>query len=190
MPHADADLIRRTLRGDHVAYAELVRRYQDRLFNSVYRVTGQAEDAEDIVQETFVKAYRALTRYQGSAQFFTWIYRIALNGAISHKRRRRPAVSLDSEPLLSAAEPPDESFGHRPDAAILRQEDEAVLQAGLNQLNPEFRAALVARDIDGLKYEEIAEVLDVPVGTVRSRIHRARLELRAALTRPALKMDQ
>jgi RNA polymerase sigma-70 factor (ECF subfamily) len=177
----DRRLITDSLHGKPAAFGELVCRYQDRLYNAVLRVMNNPDDALDVVQEAFVNAYQSLSTFKGDAEFYTWLYRIAFNAAISHKRRRAPA-SLESggrngEPV----DPADPSESSRPGAALERSEDEAAVHAGLAKLSVEHRAVLVLKDIEGMKYEQIAEVIGVPVGTVRSRIHRARLELRNLL---------
>ena len=177
----DRRLITDSLRGRPAAFGELVSRYQDRLYNAVLRVTNHPDDALDVVQEAFVNAYQSLASFKGDAEFYTWLYRIAFNAAVSHKRRRVPA-SLEAggrngEPV----DPADPSETSRPGAAMERSEDEAAVHAGLARLSVEHRSVLVLKDIEGMKYEQIAAVLGVPVGTVRSRIHRARLELRDLL---------
>ena len=178
----DRRLIRECLQGRQAAFGELVRRYQDRLFNSILRVLDQPEDAADVVQEAFLNAYQSLANFKGDSEFFTWLYRIAFNAAISHKRKRRVVLSI--EPYRdgeSLAEPLDDSAFHEPGSALERSEDEARLYAALSRLSPEHRAVLVLKDLEDQKYEDIAEVLQVPIGTVRSRLHRARLELRDLL---------
>lgn len=178
----DRRLIAETLNGRTASFGELVRRYQDRLFNAALRVLDHEDDARDVVQDAFVSAYQSLRSFKGDSEFYTWLYRIAFNTAISLRRKRRALVSLESGRAGEAAhEPEDRSEGTRPGAALERTEEEAALQAALNRLSPEHRAILVLKDLDGMKYEEIAEVLGVPIGTVRSRIHRARLELRGLL---------
>jgi RNA polymerase sigma-70 factor, ECF subfamily len=178
----DRRLITESLSGQTSAFGELVLRYQDRLFNAVVRVVDNADDALDVVQDAFVSAYQSLASFKGDAEFYTWLYRIAFNTAVSLRRRRRSLVSLetgrDGEAVIDPTDPNEET---RPGVALERSEDEAALQVGLNRLSPEHRAVLVLKDIDGLKYEEIAVILDVPIGTIRSRIHRARLELRDLL---------
>lgn len=180
MSNDDGSLIRRTLAGETAAYGELVSRHQDRLFNVVFRQIGHAEDARDVVQDAFISAYEALGRFNGEAQFFTWLYRIAVNAAISHKRKQghRQRVQVGGR---AVPDRPDLSDAAQPDAAINRQEAIERVQRALLQVTPEYRAALVLREIDGRKYEEIAEILELPIGTVRSRIFRGRLELRANL---------
>jgi RNA polymerase sigma-70 factor (ECF subfamily) len=174
----DSQLIAQSVRGDRKAFGELVRRYQDRLYHAAYRLIGNAEDAQDAVQESFLNAYQSLHQFKGDARFFTWLYRIAVNAAITTKRRRRAILAADYPSGQSAREPQDESDGGRPGAAIERAEDERKLHAALAALTEEHRAVLVLKDIEGCKYELIADLLGVPIGTVRSRLHRARLELR------------
>lgn len=177
----DRRLISESLRGRSVAFGELVRRYQDRLYNSVLRLTNHPDDAQDVVQEAFVSAYQALGSFKGDAEFYTWLYRIAFNAAVSLKRKR-VLVSLDGgRDGEQTLDPPDQSEETRPGAALERSEDETLLREGLTRLSVEHRAVLVLKDIDGMKYEQIADALGVPVGTVRSRLHRARLELRDLL---------
>lgn len=175
----DHRLIADSRRGDPAAFGELVRRYQDRLYNTVYRLVGNADDALDVVQESFLHAYQALDGFKGDAQFFTWLYRIAVNTAISHKRKQRvPAVRLapgDDD------EPADRSEVSQPGLALERAEEERRIQEALGRLSPEHRAVLILKEIEGQKYEAIADILGVPIGTIRSRLHRARLELREVL---------
>jgi len=179
----DQRLIAECLQGRTEAFGELVRRYQDRLYNSVFRLVGNPDDAYDVVQDAFLSAYQSLAAFKGGAQFFTWMYRIAVNTAITHKRKRKVVLRLhaagpDGEPAM---DPPDPSESNRPDYAAEMAEEEKKVHAALAQLTDEHRTVLVMKDLDGMKYEEIAEVLDVPVGTIRSRIHRARTELRQFL---------
>lgn len=181
MNEDDRRLITETLDGRTDAFGDLVRRYQDRLYNAVYRVVDHPDDALDVVQDAFVNAYSSLGSFKGDAEFYTWLYRIAFNTAISQRRKRRTLISLESTRDGEAIDPPDQSDETRPGAALERAEGEAVLQEALNRLSPEHRSVLVLKDIEGLKYEQIADVLDVPIGTIRSRIHRARLELKELL---------
>ncbi len=178
----DRRLIKESLNGRSAAFGVLVRRHQDRLYNTVFRLLGNAEDAQDVIQESFISAYQSLNSFKGDSLFFTWLYRIAMNAAISLKRKKKSAVSLDSGSKLDLViDPLDQSVDNQPGDALQRQEDEARLQEALDRLSTEHRTVVVLKDIDDLKYEEIAEILDVPVGTVRSRLHRARLELRDLL---------
>ncbi|HET6575521.1 MAG TPA: sigma-70 family RNA polymerase sigma factor [Fimbriiglobus sp.] len=170
------------MNGRPAAFGDLVLRYQDRLFNSVVRVVDNPDDALDVVQDAFFSAFQSLASFKGDAEFFTWLYRIAFNTAVSLRRRRRATVSLetgrDGEVVI---DPQDPSAETRPGTALERTEEEEALQTALNRLSGEHRTVLVLKDIEGMKYEEIAEVIGVPIGTIRSRIHRARLELRELL---------
>jgi RNA polymerase sigma-70 factor (ECF subfamily) len=179
----DQLLIADCLQGRSAAFGELVLRYQDRLFNTVYRLVGNTEDARDVVQDAFINAYQSLGSFKGDSLFFTWLYRIAVNTAISWKRKQRIVYRLQ----LGAAqqgfgrEPADTSEGHQPSHALERAEEERRVQDALNRLSPEHRTVLILKDLEGQKYEIMADVLGVPIGTIRSRLHRARLELRTVL---------
>lgn len=178
----DSRAIAECLKGRTAAFGELVRRYQDRLFNAVYRVVGNQDDASDVVQEAFLNAYQSLNSFKGDAEFFTWLYRIAFNAAISFKRKRRAVLSYDwSSDEKSLPEPVDDSEESRPGSALERSEEESKLYSAMKKLSLEHRTILVLKDLESLKYEDIAGILDVPIGTVRSRLHRARLELRELL---------
>lgn len=184
----DRRLISEALAGRTASFGELVLRYQDRLFHVANRVVDNPDDALDVVQDTFVSAYQSLASFKGDAEFFTWLYRIAFNTAISAKRRKRPTISLDAGRVGSSGksdetgiDPEDRAADVAPDAAMERSEDERMLAAAIAKLSQEHRAVLLMKDIDGLKYEDIAEAMRVPIGTVRSRLHRARLELRNLL---------
>ena len=181
----DRRLIAECLEGRPAAFEELVRRYQDRLYNTVYRLLDNSEDAQDVVQEAFLSAYQALDRFKGDAQFFTWLYRIAVNTAISFKRKRRVALRLGrhgAEPD-SPAEPLDSSESNRPGHLLEQAERERSIRSALNRLSPEHRAVLILKDMEDMKYETIAGIMQIPIGTVRSRLHRARMELRSLLQR-------
>lgn len=178
----DRRLIIKCLKGDEAAFTVLMHRHEERLFNTVYRVVGSVEDAQDVVQDTFINAFQSLASFKGDSQFFTWLYRIAYNTAISHKRKQKGVISIDTGRNGEAAiEPLDNSESNQPGFAIERTERERYVQRCLNQMSPEHRAVLVLKDMDDMKYEEIAVILNVPIGTIRSRLHRARLEFREIL---------
>ena len=157
-------------------------RHQDRLYNTVLRLLDQPEDARDVVQEAFLHAYQSLRSFKGDARFFTWLYRIAVNAAISHKRKKRLVLRLaptvDGE---GGIDPLDPHETNRPGHALEMAEQEKRVHEALARLSSEHRSVLVLKDMDGMKYEEMADVLNVPIGTIRSRLHRARLELREIL---------
>lgn len=177
----DRRLITECLKGHPLAFAELIRRHQDRLYNTVYRLLDNEEDAKDVVQETFIHAFQGLDGFKGDAQFSTWLHRIAINAAYSLKRKQRVVLSIETGRDEGPVDPADPSEFARPDHALEQAEQHRRLQDALNRLSPEHRAVLVLKDIEEEKYDTIAEMLGVPIGTVRSRLHRARLELREIL---------
>jgi RNA polymerase sigma-70 factor (ECF subfamily) len=175
----DAQLIDETLAGHTAAFGRLVLKYQDRLYNTVVHVAGNAEDARDVVQEAFVQAFLKLDTFQHSSAFYTWLYRIAFNVAASHRRRRRPTLSVEYARETSGLEPIDD--GNGPTERLEQHDRCQQVRQALERLSEEHRTVLVLREIDGCCYETIADVLDLPIGTVRSRLHRARLQLREQL---------
>lgn len=185
----DRRLIADTLAGQPAAFGELVRRHQDRVFNLCARILGNHEDAADAAQEAFLHAYQALPAFKGDSEFFTWLYRIAFNAAVSQKRKRRPVARLDGDRAGEGFEPPDPASIDPPPPAVERAEEAAKLAEALARLSPDHRAVLVLKDIDGEKYEDIAAALGIPIGTVRSRLHRARLELRQMIAPQSVGYD-
>ena len=175
----DAQLIDQALAGHSEAFGQLVLKYQDRLFDTVFHVVGHAEDARDVVQEALVQAFLKLDSFRRHSAFYTWLYRIAFNVAISHRRRRRPTVSMDRVRETSHMEPVDDE--DNPAESLDRKERCRQVRQAIARLADEHRAVLVLREIDGCCYETISEILDLPIGTVRSRLHRARLQLREEL---------
>jgi RNA polymerase sigma-70 factor, ECF subfamily len=183
----DAPLIEATLAGDTAAFGTLVTQYQDRLYNSLLRVLDSAEDARDIVQDAFVQAFVKLDTFRGSSAFYTWLYRIAFNLAMSHARRDRPTRSLDHAKLDNGSEPTGAE--PTPEAKLVLSERVDLVHAALGRLSAEYRQILVLRELDGCRYDEIAELLELPIGTVRSRLFRARLELKNHLA-PIIEREQ
>jgi len=175
----DAQLIQETLAGKSVAFGQLVQKYQDRLYNTLVHVAGGIDEARDIVQEAFVQAFVKLETFQRNSAFYTWLYRIAFNVAASHCRRRKPSLSVEQARDATGQEPVDGRAG--PSQQLERAERCQQVQEALATLSEEHRAVLILREIDGCCYETIAEVLDLPIGTVRSRLHRARFQLREQL---------
>ena len=173
---SDARLVEAALGGDRDAFGDLVCRYQDRLFNTMLRIAGSREDAADAVQDAFVQAYVKLGSFRGDAQFFTWLYRIAMNVALSRRRRRRPTGSLEAAKDEAGEEPMDAAVG--PPDRVLAEERAEQVKSALADLGDQHRKILVLRELEGCSYEVIAEILELPVGTVRSRLFRARLQLR------------
>jgi RNA polymerase sigma-70 factor (ECF subfamily) len=177
----DLKLIADCLNGNTAAFGELVSRHQDRLYSTVLRLLDQPEDARDAVQEAFLHAYQSLHSFKGDARFSTWLYRIAVNTAISLKRKHRLVLRLQPTADGTANDPLDPNEANRPGHALEMAEQEKQVHEALGRLSAEHRAVLVLKDMEGMKYEEIAEILQVPIGTIRSRLHRARLELREIL---------
>lgn len=180
---SDEELILTYLQGRSEAFSELVRRYQDRLYNTLSRYLSHDEDALDVVQETFLSACQALPRFKHGSQFYTWLYRIAMNHAIDLRRRKaRLSIAGSADGLEHAT---DNSRASKPESVAEQKEAGEFVQKALQCLSSEHRLVLVLKDIEDMQYEEIAEVIGTPIGTVRSRLHRARLELREVLTRLA-----
>jgi RNA polymerase sigma-70 factor (ECF subfamily) len=180
-PLADADLVQAALGGSSQAFRGLVERYQDRVYRLAFRVTRDAQQAEDVAQETFLKAFRRLHSFRFSSSFFTWLYRIALNNASDAlaRRRRDPALVLDDPDRSWAPRAPEESSDPGRDA--MRAELAHVTRRVLAALPAKYRQILVLREYEELSYEEIASVLDCALGTVESRLFRARARFRAKL---------
>lgn len=182
----DDELVRRAQAGDTDAYAVLVRRYFDRIFGLVYNMIGHRQDAEDLVQTIFVRAYRALRRFRGDSSFSTWIYRIALNTSYTaavRRRRRADDISLAELEKEGGWEPPAMSAGSldSPRRRVSLQELQHRLNEALQSLSEEHRQVVVLHDIQGWRHEEIARALNLPVGTVRSRLFYARRHLQEQL---------
>ena len=176
---SDDQLIDATLAGDTAAFWGLVRRYQDRLFTTMAHAIGSHVDAEDVVQEAFAQAFVKLSSFKRQSQFYTWLYRIAFNTWLSRRRRKRPTASLNEQREQAGAEPMDNSDSA--EAQAIRDEDTKLLYESMQTLADDHRQILVLREFDGRSYEEIGEICDLPVGTVRSRLHRARKQLLEAM---------
>ncbi len=180
----EQELVARAKAGDDEAFAQLMRDNEKRIYNLTLRMTGNPEDAMDLAQEACLNAWRGLKFFKGDSAFSTWVYRLASNACIDHLRRkkRRQDISApmptdeedDSQPDI-----PDDRF--RPEQELERQELRRAVAQGLDLLSDEHRQVLVMREINGLSYQEIADVLDLEAGTVKSRIARARNSLRKIL---------
>ena len=173
----DKLLVERVQQGDKRAFDLLMSRYQHKLMSLVSRYISDYQEAQDVVQETFIKAYRALPKFRGDSAFYTWLYRIGVNTAKNHlaAKGRRPSAS---DVQVEDAEVYDEGYRLRnidtPESQMLTSELEKAIYEALNSLSDELRTAFSLREFDGLSYDEIAEIMECPVGTVRSRIFRAR----------------
>jgi RNA polymerase sigma-70 factor (ECF subfamily) len=185
-PVEEMDLVKRAKKGDLTAYDELVRRYQERIYATVYHMTANHEDANDLAQEAFIKAFQALKSFKGGSSFYTWVYRIAVNKTINFLKQRRNKGQMSLDDLDFNAE-------HDPDLVALisektprREVGLAELQEKLNgamqKLSEPHRLAVTLHDVQGLSHEEIAKIMDCNVGTVRSRLFYARQQLQAYLS--------
>lgn len=188
---SDAVLVQRTVAGDQKAYELLVIKYQRRIQRLIGRMVRDVDLVEDIAQETFIRAYRALAQFRGDAQFYTWLYRIAVNTAKKAlmELKRDPTVSENSfksgdEDETSPLEN-ELTSAETPEALLASKEIAAMVNAAMEALPEELRQAIALREIEGLSYEEISEVMNCPIGTVRSRIFRAR-EAISARVKPLL----
>ena len=175
---SDLSLVQRAQRGESGAFDALVRRYQHKVVKLVMRYVRNPTEAEDIAQDAFIKAYRALSRFRGDSAFYTWLYRIAINTAKnSLAARERNPVQLDSSGSGDEDRPGLEERmidTATPEALALTEEIRATVSAAIDRLPEDLRTAIMLRELEGLSYEEIAKTMDCPVGTVRSRIFRAR----------------
>ncbi len=185
MAASDWELVQRAQQGDREAFRELVERYQRKIAALALGMLRSREDALDIVQETFTKAYQGLDRFKGDAAFYTWVYRIAYNLCVDHQRRgaKQPQLSLDADepghtPVTTVPDGPrpDQPFDRARDAEIAQR-----VQAAIRELTPDHRAVILLRELEGLSYEEISQVLECPKGTVMSRLHYARRQLQSRL---------
>ena len=172
----DDKLVKRAKKGDSRAFDLLVLKYQGRVAQLVSRYVSNAAEVEDVTQEAFIKAYRALPKFRGDSAFYTWLYRIAANAAKNHlvALSRRPTTDLALDDSESYEVPGRLKDNESPDEVIMGQQLEAVISQAIEGLPLELKAALTLREFEGLSYDEIAEVLECPIGTVRSRIFRAR----------------
>ena len=186
-------LVQAAKRGDDSAFEELVRRYDRNVFRIAQHITQNREDAEDVVQEAFLKAYGNLAQFQEQSKFYTWLVRIAVNEALMKLRRRRPerTVSLDEEVKTEEDSLPREvaDWSPNPEQQYSQAELREILSRTIQGLPPGFRTVFVLRDVEGLSTEETAEALDLSIPAVKSRLLRARLQLRERLSRYFQKRD-
>ncbi|MEO0093062.1 MAG: sigma-70 family RNA polymerase sigma factor [candidate division WOR-3 bacterium] len=196
LPPPDSILVKRAQLGDDKAFAELVRRYEKKVYNICYRILGNVDEASDALQDAFLRAYQFLKKFKGKSSFYTWLYRIATNVCLTRLRKRRSASALtitDTESDESYQRQPifvsSDLIGDIPDAAqsperLVRQKQlrEALNQA-VAELPADFRTVIVLRDFEGLSNREVSKVLNLSVPAVKSRLHRGRLFLRNRLSR-------
>ena len=180
---SDQDLIQQCLSGRTESFGLLVERYQHRLFHALVHMLGSSADAQDVAQDAFVQALEKLKTFRGQSAFYSWLFRIAMNAAVSSRRKtRRMSTSVDAAREKAGIEPSDHRPSTEPSYALDVSDRQRLVRQALGELPDEFRTVLVLKEMDGMPYEQIAEICDCPVGTVRSRLHRARLELRGKLS--------
>ena len=175
--NVDQELVRRVQQGDKKAFDTLVIKYQQRIAKLISRYVRDQDEVLDVAQEAFIKAYRALPRFRGDSAFYTWLYRIAINTAKNYlvaQGRRPPATDVDAEEAVYVEGGARLSDRDTPEQLVQRDEVERVIFDTIDALPEELRTAITLREMEGLSYEEIAETMDCPIGTVRSRIFRAR----------------
>lgn len=183
----DKNLIEKTKNGDNSAFEELVKKYEQKIYNLALRLTSNPEEAGDILQETFLKAYRSLNSFKGEANFSTWLYRIAMNIALMRKRKEKGKIFESLDRILPTTEGelhkeiPD--WSTNPEAEIENKEVRNILTNALASLPDDYRAVLVLRDIQNLSNKEVSEILKLSIPAVKSRLHRARLFLREEVSK-------
>jgi RNA polymerase sigma-70 factor (ECF subfamily) len=181
----EGDLVRRARHGDLAAYDELVKRYQERIYATIYHMTANHEDANDLAQESFIKAFSALKSFKGGSSFYTWLYRIAVNKTINFLKQRKNKFHLSLDDLDANAEHDPDLVALISDQTPLRAASLSELQKKLNEallkLSETHRAVVVLHDVQGVSHEEIAEIVGCNVGTVRSRLFYARQQLQSYL---------
>jgi RNA polymerase sigma-70 factor (ECF subfamily) len=188
----DLELVKRVQRGDKTAFDLLVRKYQHRIAAVVGRFVADHAEAQDIAQESFIRAYRAIGNFRGDSQFYTWLYRIAVNTAKNHlvaMKRRPPTSDVEAEEAEHFSGAGRMHDHDTPEHELLREEIAREVSETVAALPAELRQAITLREMDGLSYEEIAETMDCPIGTVRSRIFRAREAIDARL-RPLMESQR
>ena len=183
----ESALVTQAREGDTTAFAELVRRYEGKIFRLAQHVTQNREDAEDVLQETFMKAYEHLDQFKGDSKFYTWIVRIAVNQALMKLRRRKTDKSVSLDEQIDTGEDTVvreiAAWGENPEQQFSREELGEVLDTAIQSLDPPYRSVFLLRDVEDLSTEETAEALGLSVPAVKSRLLRARLQLREKLTR-------
>lgn len=179
---SDLELVKRCLKGEEAAWESLLQSHTHKIYNLCYRFTGRSEDAEDLTQEVFIKVFRTLKSFDPlQAKFTTWVNRIARNHLVDHYRRTRSdRVTSTLDETMPITDP---SSRGQPASRVESRERREKLQEGLSKLSPDLREAVILRDLQDLDYAEIAHILEVPEGTVKSRINRGRLELARVLKR-------
>ena len=183
----EADVVSQARVGDPKAFSELVRRYEGKIFRLAQHITQNREDAEDVLQETFLKAYEHLDQFQGASKFYTWIVRIAVNQALMKLRKRKADKTVSMDESIDTGEDTVvreiAAWDPSPEERYSKEELNSILESAVQSLAPAYRTVFILRDVEELSTEETAEALDLSVPAVKSRLLRARLQLRDKLTR-------
>jgi RNA polymerase sigma-70 factor (ECF subfamily) len=183
----EATLVAQTRQGDTLAFTMLVKRYEGKIFRLAQHITQNREDAEDVLQETFLKAYEHLDQFQGNSKFYTWIVRIAVNQALMKLRKRRSDKTVSMDETIDTGEDTMvreiAAWDESPEERYSREELGTILSSAIESLAAPYRAVFILRDMEELSTEETAEALDLSIPAVKSRLLRARLQLRDKLTR-------
>lgn len=187
-------LVKKAVKGDNEAFGELILKYENFIYNIIYHAIGNKDDAFDVSQEVFIKAFRALKSFRGECKFSTWLYKIAGNAAKDYIRdkSKRKTISLSDwtdedtgDETLTSIRPPDiieESIDAKPEAAYERNERRDIVREAIANLSEDHKNVIILRDIEGYSYDDIANMLDIEIGTVKSRLNRARLAVKEYLT--------
>lgn len=178
---ANSTLIKKARRGDGRAFGMLIENHERFVYNIVYRITGNFEDARDISQEAFIKAFKNFSSYDESSAFSTWLYRIAVNTAIDHVRKKKRENNVSLEDYIT--EEKTESHKSSVEEKVISKEGVSNIMEAVNSLDEDFKTVIVLRDIEGMEYSQISEITGCPVGTVKSRLSRARGKLRQIINK-------
>jgi RNA polymerase sigma-70 factor (ECF subfamily) len=185
----DARLVHASLSGDNGAFGELVKKYEKLVYNTSYQLIGNPDDAFDVSQETFIKAYRSLGSFRGDSKFSTWLYKICQNAARDYIRSksRQKTVSLtaydEDDTKEIQMDIPDDDISSQPDRSLEREETRSAVREAIAKLSEDHKNVIVLRDIEGYSYEDISEILNLEIGTVKSRLNRARLAIKDFLVK-------
>ena len=188
MDQTDAQLVQSTLRGETEAYNIILKRYQRQVYNLAYRMLGNADDAGDLVQDTFLRAYGALSSFRQDASFLTWLYKITSNLCIDHMRSRKSKGTLSLDFELEEGREPSADRSYSPEDTVIRGAVSDIVQKEVMNLPDRYRVVVVMRHLQGMSVEEIAGQLEIPTGTVKTHLFRGREMLRGRL-RPVLGME-
>lgn len=188
LPPADSELVKRAQHGDNQAFEELVRRYEQKIYNTAFRMLGNHEEAKDAMQDAFLRAYRFLKKFKGDSSFYTWLYRITTNVCLTRLKQRQnkeaKTESLDA-PITEGEdlqwEIPD--YKYNPELLYERQQMQKALQDAINELPSDYRSVVILRDLQGLSNKEVSKALRLSVASVKSRLHRGRVFLRHRLSK-------